>query len=100
MAALAALVVGVEHEAGGVVALQQHHAAGGHAVLADRRQCHGGGVVGLSGLGFAMPGGEAVDWIGCLLRPDFHSTFPLFIPSLPNNTSAASNTYRRSTHKP
>src|SRR3546814_3457106 len=72
-APLAALIVGVEHEALGVIALQQHHPARRHAVLADRRQSHGGGVVRLGSLGLGQPGGKDVQRVGRSIRSDFHA---------------------------
>jgi hypothetical protein len=74
--ALAALIVGVEHEALGVIALQQHHPAGRHAVLAHGGQGHGGGIVRFRGLRLGKPRGEHVKRIGGPFRSDLHATPP------------------------
>ena len=56
--ALAAFSVGVEDEALGVVALQQHHAHRRRAVRPDRGHAHGRGIVGLAFGRFFVPFAE------------------------------------------
>jgi hypothetical protein len=52
------LLVRIEHEAGRVGALQEHHADVRHSVLVDGRERHRVRVVGLAPLRIAEPFGE------------------------------------------
>ena len=63
-AALAAVVVGVEGEAGRVERLEQHDARGGPAVRADRGQRHGVRLRHLRGQRLPHPGAELADRVG------------------------------------